>query len=386
MTDEILHIEPGFRTIDGELINAMIDAIVATGVSTVSVVTANGISGTVANPTTTPAITLTLGDITPTSIAASGTITGSNLSGTNTGNQTIILTGDITGSGTGSFAATIANNAVTLAKMAQMATASFLGRNTASIGDVEVLSAATVKTMLNLAGNNSGDITLSGENYISLSGQALTANAVNLAGSNVTGTLPAANYPTFIGDSGSGGTKGAVPAPAIGDASKFMRGDATWQTINGGTVTTVSVVTANGISGSVANPTTTPALTLTLGSINPSAIGATTPASIQGFCPTNYQTGTSYTSVLGDSGKRVSLTNASAITITVPASGSVAYPAETEIIIRQGGAGQVTVAAAGGVTINSLGGALNLSGQYAYATLKLSSTADTWDLFGAITT
>ena len=35
-----------------------------------------------------------------------------------------------------------------------------------------------------------------------------------------------------------------------------------------GTVTSVSVVTANGVSGSVANPTTTPAITLTLGDIS----------------------------------------------------------------------------------------------------------------------
>lgn len=55
--------------------------------------------------------------------------------------QTITLTGDVTGSGTGSFAATIANNAVTLAKMATMATNSILGRGTASTGNVEVLTA-----------------------------------------------------------------------------------------------------------------------------------------------------------------------------------------------------------------------------------------------------
>lgn len=42
-----------------------------------------------------------------------------------------------------------------------------------------------------------------------------------------------------------------------------------------GTVTTVSVVTANGISGSVATATSTPAITLTLGSITPSAIQIT---------------------------------------------------------------------------------------------------------------
>lgn len=82
-------------------------------VTTVSVVTANGVSGSVSNPTTTPAITLTLGAITPSSVAAVGTVTGSNLSGTNTGDQTITLTGDVTGSGTGSFATTIAVGAVT---------------------------------------------------------------------------------------------------------------------------------------------------------------------------------------------------------------------------------------------------------------------------------
>ena len=44
-----------------------------------------------------------------------------NLAGTNNGDQTITLTGDVTGSGTSMFAATIANNAVTNAKAADMA-------------------------------------------------------------------------------------------------------------------------------------------------------------------------------------------------------------------------------------------------------------------------
>jgi hypothetical protein len=39
-----------------------------------------------------------------------------------------------------------------------------------------------------------------------------------------------------------------------------------------GTVTAVSVTTANGVSGSVANSTTTPAISLTLGAITPSAV------------------------------------------------------------------------------------------------------------------
>lgn len=42
-----------------------------------------------------------------------------------------------------------------------------------------------------------------------------------------------------------------------------------------GTVTTMSIVTANGVSGSVATATTTPAVTLTLGAITPSSVAAT---------------------------------------------------------------------------------------------------------------
>ncbi|MBL0233245.1 MAG: hypothetical protein IPQ08_06230 [Chitinophagaceae bacterium] len=111
-----------------------------------------------------------------------------DISGTNSGDQTITLTSDVTGSGTGSFATTIANNAVTNAKAAQMAAHTFKGNNTGS-----------------------------------------TANAIDLTATQLTAELN-----EFVGDSGSGGTKGLVVAPATGDATKFLRGDATWQTVSGG--------------------------------------------------------------------------------------------------------------------------------------------------------
>lgn len=57
-------------------------------VTSVSGVIAAGVTVSVTNPTTIPAITVALGAITPTSVVASGSVTGSNLSGTNTGDQT----------------------------------------------------------------------------------------------------------------------------------------------------------------------------------------------------------------------------------------------------------------------------------------------------------
>lgn len=51
----------------------------------------------------------------------------------------------------------------------------------------------------------------------------------------VTGALPGANMAAMVGDSGSGGTKGAVPAPAAGDAAagKFLKADGTWAVASG---------------------------------------------------------------------------------------------------------------------------------------------------------
>ena len=49
-----------------------------------------------------------------------------------------------------------------------------------------------------------------------------------------TPTQVTADLIAMVGDSGSGGTKGLVPAPAAGDASKFLKGDATWASIPGG--------------------------------------------------------------------------------------------------------------------------------------------------------
>lgn len=58
-----------------------------------------------------------------TTVQTTGNVTGANLSGVNTGDQTITLQGDVTGTGTGVFDTTITSNAVTYEKL-QLASAS----------------------------------------------------------------------------------------------------------------------------------------------------------------------------------------------------------------------------------------------------------------------
>jgi hypothetical protein len=99
--------------------------------------------------------------------------------------------------------------------------------------------------------------------------------------------------------------------------------------------------------------------------------------------PFNAQVGTTYTPVLTDAGKVVTLTNGSAITLTVPTNASVAFPIGTQITIAQMGAGQVTVAGAAGVTVYSADSFLKLRAQYSSGTLIKTAT-NTWLLIGDI--
>ena len=95
----------------------------------------------------------------------------------------------------------------------------------------------------------------------------------------------------------------------------------------------------------------------------------------------NAQTGTSYTTVLSDDGKLITLDNAASITLTIPPNSSVAYGIGTQINLMALAAGVVTITAGAGVTIRSDGSKLKLNAQYAVATcLKIAS--DTWVAVG----
>ena len=92
-------------------------------------------------------------------------------------------------------------------------------------------------------------------------------------------------------------------------------------------------------------------------------------------------TATSTTALLTDDGKLITMSNASANTFTVPPNSSVAFGIGTQLNIAQLGAGQTTIVAGAGVTLNSAGAKLKLSAQYAIATCVKTDTNE-WFVVG----
>lgn len=165
----------------------------------------------------------------------------------------------------------------------------------------------------------------------------------------------------------------------------------------------ISPVTSMGFAGSTSGSTTVQATavagstTLTLPAATDTLVGKATTDTLTNktlTSPTlntptindarqnltlNAQTGTTYTLVLTDNGRLVTLSNAAAITLTVPTNASVAFATGAVINIQQIGAGQVTVAGAGGVTVTGTG--TKLRTQYSAAALVKTGT-DSWTLIG----
>lgn len=95
----------------------------------------------------------------------------------------------------------------------------------------------------------------------------------------------------------------------------------------------------------------------------------------------NTDTSTAYTLVLGDAGLVVEINESSASTVTVPTEASVAFPDGTVIEIARIGSGTVTISGDTGVTVNSPGGANEISSQYGSVSLR-KQTGDSWVMVG----
>jgi hypothetical protein len=100
----------------------------------------------------------------------------------------------------------------------------------------------------------------------------------------------------------------------------------------------------------------------------------------------NAQSGTTYTPVLADNGKLVTLSNGSSIALTIPLNSSVAYPIGAQLNLAQLGSGQVTIAGDSGVTVVSTGATPatpQLRAQYSTAT-AVQTSANNWLVMGDI--
>lgn len=227
-------------------------------VTNFSFTNANGVAGVVTNPTTTPNLTISLGAITPTSVAASGTVTGSNLSGTNTGDQTITLTGDVTGSGTGTFATTLATvnaNVGSFGSSTSVATFTVNAKGLITAAANVAITGFASSTLTNThifvgnASNVATDVAASGDLTLANTG-AFTFNTVN---ANVGSFGSSTSIPSFTVNA-----KGLITA-ASGNVVIAPAGTLTGTTLAANVVnssltsvgTLVNLTVTNPISGSV---------------------------------------------------------------------------------------------------------------------------------------
>ena len=251
------------------------------------------------------------------------------------------LTGDVTTT-IGTVATTIASGAVTNAKLANVATATFKGRTAAGAGSPEDLTGTQATALLDtftsalkgLAPASGGGTT----NFLRADGVwaappggggGTTTNALTMNN----GGAGAASGTTFDGSVArtiSYNTIGATRAGAItsGDltiASARLAGRTTAAT---GAVEEISVGSNLSLSAGTLNLATSPAITtptVTGGTITPAATPTATDPGFIGL-PQVSKTA-SYTLTMADMFKEIYITGTTAAqTITIPANGSVAAP------------------------------------------------------------
>ena len=233
-----------------------------------------------------------------------------------------------------------------------------IDRVVVTVNDAYYTGATNNVVLSVLAGTPAGSPTAPATpaNSISLATIAVAAGALSIGSGNITDTrvLTTTNLPT-----------GDITAVTAGTGLSGG-GSSGGLTLSIDTTVTADLSTAQTFTNKIL---TTPTLTSPLVNLG-----------------INTQTGTTYTTVLADNGKLTTLSNASAIAVTIPLNSSVAYPVGAQINMAQLGAGQVTVSGAGGVTLVSTGATAatpKTRAQYSTLTCVQTST-NNWIVMGDI--
>ena len=190
-------------------------------------------SGSTAITVTLPTVNSNVGTFNNVTVNDKGQVTAASNVSYLTANQTITLSGDVTGSGTTSITSTIANDAVTFAKMQNINTARLLGRSTAGSGDIEEITLGANMTLVGGVldsiggGGGSGDMVLANAQTVTgaktfNNGTLLMRNAANTFSSQFTNANTAARTYTLPDFSGTLFGQGAnvLTAPASFSGNK----------------------------------------------------------------------------------------------------------------------------------------------------------------------
>lgn len=202
---------------------------------------------------------------------------------------------------------------------------------------------------------------------------AAAASAAALQATSLTSLAIGTGATTFITQTGKQFAAGQwVLATSDADPTNYMHGQITSYISSDLNVNVTNI----GGAGTLADWTLTVAGTQ-------GGIGLTGPA---GDAITALRTvvGTADTLVITDAGKYVRCTSALATAVTVPPNSAVAFSVGQQITIAQAGAGQVTVTAGVGVTINTPETLLTRKQFSAVTVIKVAT--DEWDLVGDVST
>ena len=268
----------------------------------------------------------------------------------------------------------------------------------------DTLASKTLNTDLSLSGNGTGKVYLN--DNAEVNGNLVVTGNFTVSGTTVSVNTETISLADNIIDLNSNFTTGT---PTENSGLRIMRGDSNavqvrwnestdkWEFTNDGTnysviaptdsptfTGTVTIPAGASISGfaPLASPTFTGTVTVAASGVA-FTDGTQTKEGVPSQTPIIQKTASYTLSALTERDDLIEMNSASALTLTIPPASSVDYPIGTSLDILQTGAGQVTIAAGAGVTVNATPG-LKLRTQWSSATL-FKRAANTWVVFGDLT-